>query len=84
MRCDSNIEDFLCFIAQSEAAALDAAAAARARADDAQIAHRLRTIVAYEKVLVMEAGRVAEAGAPAELLARDAGYLRALVEKNHG
>ncbi|KAK1829196.1 hypothetical protein QBC39DRAFT_137948 [Podospora conica] len=34
------------------------------------IAHRLRTIVDYDKVVVMGAGRVVEVGAPAELYAR--------------
>jgi len=34
------------------------------------IAHRLNTIGDYDKVVVMAAGKVAEAGAPAELMAR--------------
>lgn len=48
-------------------AALDAAAAAGAPPTTLAIAHRLRTIVEYEKVLVMEAGRAIEYGAPRAL-----------------
>ena len=48
-------------------AALDAAAAAGAPPTTLAIAHRLRTIVEYEKVLVMEAGRAIEFGAPRAL-----------------
>ena len=33
------------------------------------IAHRMRTVMAADKVVVLEAGRVAEQGAPDELLA---------------
>ena len=34
------------------------------------IAHRLRTVVEYDLVLVLESGRVKELGPPAELLER--------------
>ena len=42
------------------------------------IAHRLETIMDYDKVLVMEAGRVAEEGTPAALL-RSGGHLAEMV-----
>ena len=37
------------------------------------IAHRLNTIMDYDYVLVMDAGRAAEFGSPAELLSNDGG-----------
>jgi ATP-binding cassette subfamily C protein CydC len=43
------------------------------------ISHRIAALpAAVDRVLVMEAGRVVEAGAPAELLARQGGAFRAL------
>ncbi|GKT33002.1 ABC-type transporter cicA [Aduncisulcus paluster] len=44
------------------------------------IAHRLDTVMGYDKILVMDAGRVGEYGSPAELLAQD-GLLSALVKE---
>ena len=38
------------------------------------IAHRLNTIVDYDRVLLMEAGQLAEVGKPAELLASEGSY----------
>ena len=44
------------------------------------IAHRLKTIMDYDNVLVMENGRSVEFGPPAELLEDQNGTFRALVE----
>jgi ABC-type multidrug transport system fused ATPase/permease subunit len=44
------------------------------------IAHRLHTVVDYERILVMSAGRCAEAGGPHELLSREGSALGALVD----
>ncbi|RAK76861.1 ABC bile acid transporter [Aspergillus fijiensis CBS 313.89] len=44
------------------------------------IAHRLRTIADFDRVVVMDAGRVVEFGTPRELLAREGGVFRGLVE----
>ena len=43
-------------------------------------AHRLHTIIAFDQVIVMDAGRVAEAGAPAELLERTDGPFAAMTD----
>jgi ATP-binding cassette subfamily B protein len=40
------------------------------------IAHRLSTIVGMDRILYMEAGRIAEEGSHAELVARGGGYAR--------
>ena len=40
------------------------------------IAHRMRTVMAADKVIVLDGGRVAEQGSPAELLARDGLFAR--------
>lgn len=40
------------------------------------IAHRMRTVMAADKVVVLDGGRVAEQGSPAELLARDGLFAR--------
>jgi ABC-type multidrug transport system fused ATPase/permease subunit len=46
------------------------------------IAHRLNTIATHDRILVLDAGRVAEYGSPAELLALgDAGKFKALVQE---
>lgn len=44
------------------------------------IAHRLHTVVDYNRILVMHAGRCAEAGRPHELLCRKGSELSALVD----
>lgn len=44
------------------------------------IAHRLDTVIDADQVLVMDAGRVAESGAPQELLGRREGPLSAMVD----
>jgi ABC-type multidrug transport system fused ATPase/permease subunit len=44
------------------------------------IAHRLSTIADFDRVLVMDAGRGVEFGAPRELLGREGGVFRGLVE----
>ena len=44
------------------------------------IAHRMRTVANADKVVVLKEGRVAEQGAPAELMAREGGLYRRMVE----
>ncbi|MEW5311484.1 MAG: hypothetical protein WDW38_003194 [Sanguina aurantia] len=44
------------------------------------IAHRLHTVIDYDKILVLDAGQVAEFGAPSELLENPAGMFSLLVE----
>jgi len=46
------------------------------------IAHRLNTILDYDKVIVMDQGRVAELGSPAELKDLPGGKFRALLERS--
>ena len=43
------------------------------------IAHRMRTVEAADKIVVLDDGRVAEEGAPAELMAKG-GLYRRMVE----
>lgn len=40
------------------------------------IAHRMRTVLSADKIVVLRGGRVAEQGAPAELLAQDGEFAR--------
>lgn len=44
------------------------------------IAHRMRTVANADKIVVLKEGRVAEQGAPAELMAREEGLYRRMVE----
>ncbi|MEW5304006.1 MAG: hypothetical protein WDW36_006649 [Sanguina aurantia] len=44
------------------------------------IAHRLHTVIDYDKILVLDAGQVAEFGAPSQLLENPAGVFSLLVE----
>jgi len=44
------------------------------------VAHRLNTIMDYDTILVMEAGRAVEFGPPAELLSNDNGVFSCLVD----
>ena len=46
------------------------------------IAHRLQTIVDYDKVIVLEKGELAEFGPPWELLKNEEGMFRAMCEKS--
>lgn len=45
------------------------------------IAHRLETIADYDKVIVMDQGKVAEQGTPYELLQIEGGMFRGLVDE---
>ena len=40
------------------------------------IAHRMRTVEAADKIVVLSDGKVAESGSPAELLAKEDGVFR--------
>ena len=44
------------------------------------IAHRMRTVANADKVVVLKEGRVAEEGSPEELMAREGGLYRRMVE----
>ncbi|KAI0758154.1 multidrug resistance-associated ABC transporter [Fomes fomentarius] len=46
------------------------------------IAHRLQTIMDADKILVLDAGHIAEFGPPSELLKNEKGMLRALVDES--
>jgi ABC-type multidrug transport system fused ATPase/permease subunit len=45
------------------------------------IAHRLETIADYDRIVVMDAGRVAEYASPHDLLGKKDGLFRALVDQ---
>ena len=45
------------------------------------IAHRLITVIDYDRILVLEAGRVVEYDTPARLLRKEGGAFRALVSE---
>ncbi|PBL03741.1 ABC protein [Armillaria gallica] len=47
------------------------------------IAHRLRTIISYDRVLVLEEGRVAEFDSPSNLFLRDDGIFRGLCDRSN-
>ncbi|KAI0655828.1 P-loop containing nucleoside triphosphate hydrolase protein [Cubamyces menziesii] len=46
------------------------------------VAHRLQTIMDSDKIMVLDAGRIVEFGKPSELLHKEDGMLRALVEES--
>ena len=46
------------------------------------IAHRLNTIIQYDKILSLKDGNVVEYGSPSELLDRDDSYFCKLVKEN--
>lgn len=46
------------------------------------IAHRLSTIADFDRILVLDAGKVVEWGAPRELLEIEGGVFKGLVEKS--
>lgn len=46
------------------------------------VAHRLRTVMDYDKIMVLDAGRLVEFDAPAALLRAPGGLFRALVEES--
>jgi ATP-binding cassette subfamily C (CFTR/MRP) protein 1 len=49
------------------------------------IAHRLITIIQYDKIIILEQGKKVEEGSPAELLDLQGGWFRRLVnESGHG
>ncbi|GAW25583.1 putative ABC transporter family protein [Rosellinia necatrix] len=46
------------------------------------IAHRLRTIIGYDRICVMDAGRIAELGTPLELWEMEGGIFRSMCERS--
>lgn len=44
------------------------------------IAHRLETIIDYDKVIVMDKGKAVEIGSPSELLKDESGFFTSMVE----
>ncbi|KAH9945600.1 hypothetical protein B0H21DRAFT_822934 [Amylocystis lapponica] len=46
------------------------------------VAHRLQTIMDADKIMVLDAGRIAEFGKPSELLQNEKGFLRSLVDES--
>lgn len=46
------------------------------------VAHRLKTIVDFDKVIVMDQGKVVEMGAPGELLQNEGGMFREMWERD--
>ncbi|KAF7295535.1 ABC protein [Mycena indigotica] len=47
------------------------------------IAHRLRTIISYDRILVMDAGKIAEFDTPVQLFANENSLFRALCDKSN-
>ena len=48
------------------------------------IAHRLETVIDFDRVLVLDKGCIVEVGAPAELLRREGGWFKAMYEGGRG
>ncbi|KAF7562107.1 hypothetical protein G7046_g2035 [Stylonectria norvegica] len=46
------------------------------------IAHRLRTIIGYDRICVMDAGRIAELGTPLELWKQEGGIFRSMCDRS--
>ncbi|KAJ3015274.1 hypothetical protein NUW54_g1087 [Trametes sanguinea] len=46
------------------------------------VAHRLQTIMDSDKIMVLDAGQIVEFGKPSELLQKENGLLRSLVEES--
>ncbi|KAE9405091.1 hypothetical protein BT96DRAFT_988645 [Gymnopus androsaceus JB14] len=46
------------------------------------VAHRLQTIMDADKIMVLDAGRIVEYDSPKELLKKEEGHLRALVDES--
>lgn len=46
------------------------------------VAHRLQTIKDFDKVVVMDKGRIVEVGRPEELIAKEGGYFRSMWERS--
>jgi ATP-binding cassette subfamily C (CFTR/MRP) protein 1 len=47
------------------------------------IAHRLDTILDFDRVVVMDSGKIAEVGPPAVLMQTDNGLFKGLLESQH-
>jgi ABC-type multidrug transport system fused ATPase/permease subunit len=45
------------------------------------IAHRLNTVIAYDKILVLEEGKIKDFGTPKEMLGNTSSYLYKLVSE---
>jgi len=47
------------------------------------IAHRLRTIISYDRILVLDAGKIAEFDTPLELFMRQGGIFRSMCDQSN-
>lgn len=48
------------------------------------IAHRLNTIMDFDRIVVMDAGRIVEIGVPGELCKTEGSLFKVLIEKQGG
>ena len=48
------------------------------------IAHRLSTLASFDRIIVMDHGRIVDDGSPAELAARSGPYRDLLLQQQHG